>query len=99
MNVFDLPELPLPDELVTVLAENDRIRIERIVSAGQVSDWYDQDETEYVILIEGSADIEYDDGSVVSMRNGDTLLIKPHERHRVSYTSTKPPCIWLCVFF
>ena len=37
MNIFDLPELPLPEELTTILAENDNVRIERIISRGQTS--------------------------------------------------------------
>ena len=99
MNIFDLPKLSLPEELTTILAESCNIRIERIVSTGQVSNWYDQDETEFVVLLEGSAVIEYENGNKVDVAKGDTILIKPHERHRVSYTSTEPPCIWLCVFY
>ena len=99
MNIFDLPALPLPEELTTVLAENDNIRIERIISTGQVSDWYDQDETEFVVLLEGNAIVEYENNKTVVLAKGDTLLIKPHERHRVSFTSSNPPCIWLCVFY
>ena len=99
MNIFDLPELPLSVELTTVLAENDCVRIERIISSGQASEWYDQSQTEFVVLLDGNAIIEYDNGSCVALSKGDTLLIKPHERHRVSFTSIKPPCVWLCVFF
>jgi len=99
MNIYDLPELPLPEELTTVLAECGNVRIERIVSTGQVSDWYDQPETEFVALLSGSAVVEYENGETVAMLRGDTLLIKPHEKHRVSFTSNEPPCIWLCVFY
>ena len=99
MNIFDLPQLPLPEELMTVLAESDNTRIVRIISTGQTTDWYDQNETEFVALLEGNAVIEYADGRSVAMSKGDTLLIKPHEKHRVSYTSTEPPCVWLCVFY
>ena len=99
MNIFDLPELPLSEELTTVLAENNNVRIERIISTGQTSDWYDQAETEFVVLLQGSAVIEYENGRSVALEKGGTLLIKPHERHRVSFTSTEPPCVWLCVFY
>jgi len=99
MNIFELPALPLPEELTTILAESDGVRIERILSTGQVSDWYDQSETEFVVLLEGSAAIEFEGGRSVELSRGDTLLIVPHERHRVSYTSSSPPCIWLCVFY
>ena len=107
MNIFDLSlvlrpvqaKLPLPEELTTILAESNGVRILRIVSTGQVSDWYDQPETEFVVLLDGNAIIEYECDKSVSLSKGDTLLIKPHERHRVSYTSGEPPCVWLCVFY
>ena len=99
MNIFDLPELPLPEELTTILAESGNVRIERIVSTGQVSGWYDQPDTEFVVLLSGSAVVEYENGKTVAMSGGDTLLIKPRERHRVSFTSSEPPCVWLCVFY
>ena len=98
-NIFDMPELPLSEELTTILAESANVRIEWIISTGQTSDWYDQDETEFVALINGSAVIEFENDRSVAMSTGDTLIILPHERHRVSYTTSEPPCVWLCVFY
>ena len=86
MNIYNLPPLPITEEVTTILTENKNIRIERIISAGQVSDWYDQDETEFVVLLEGNAVIEFENDKNISMAKGDTLLIEPHEKHRVSYT-------------
>ena len=100
MNIFDLSELQLKEELITILAETPNVRIERIISAGQVSaDWYDQSETEFAALLEGNAVVEYENGKNVELARGDTLLIKPHECHKVSYTSSDPPCVWLCIFY
>jgi cupin 2 domain-containing protein len=99
MNIYDLPPLPLSDELTEILAEARNVRIERIVSAGQVSEWYDQAGAEFVVLLQGGAKIEYEGGNVVALEKGSTLLIEPHERHRVSFTTSDPPCIWLCVFY
>ena len=45
-------------ELTTILAEEPGARVERIVSTGQASPagfWYDQDGTEWVILLQGAA--------------------------------------------
>jgi len=98
MNIFDLSDLPLSEEFSTILAESGKIRIERIISTGQTSDWYDQSETELVALLQGEARIEFEDREV-TMVKGDYIIIKPHERHRVSFTSSKPPCVWLCVFY
>ena len=98
MNIFDIPELPLENELTSILIESKNVRIERIVSTGQVSDWYDQVEAEFVVLLQGRAKIEFDDGTVSILSVGDMLNIPPHKKHKVIYTSTEPPCIWLCVF-
>jgi len=72
MNIFELPVLPLPEKLTTILIENKNIRIERIVSTVQASDWYDQPETKFVVLLDGHAIIEYEDCKTVVMRKGDT---------------------------
>ena len=98
INIYDLPPLPQADELTTILAVSGNIRIERIISTGQISGWYDQIETEFVVLLEGNALVEFENRTAV-MTKGDTLLIKPHERHRVNYTSGEPPCVWLCIFY
>ena len=97
-NLFNMPIVPLQDELTTILCESVNVRIERIVSRGQSTDWYDQNESEFVALLQGNAVIEFED-KTVAMSEGDTIIIKPHERHRVSFTSAKPPCVWLCVFY
>ena len=99
MNIYEMPPFPLTEEMTTILTESTNVRIERIISTGQVSDWYDQAETEFVVLLDGNAVIEYENGVIVKISKGDTLLIKPHERHRVSFTSSEPPCVWLCVFY
>ena len=55
-NLFsDIPDC-LTEELVTILAENQHVRIERIVSNGHSSPngfWYDQEEFEWVIVLKG----------------------------------------------
>ena len=101
LNLFDLPH-PLPDEeAVTVLVKSPDVRIERIVSTGQTTppgQWYDQDEDEWVALIQGEAVLEYPSGERQSLSAGDHVLLPAHRRHRVAYTSTQPPCIWIAVF-
>lgn len=99
VNLLELPKLPLSEELVTVLAQGRHVRVERIVSTGQTSDWYDQQETEFVALLQGEAGLTYENGETITLRAGDTLIIPPRRRHRLCYTSSKPPCIWLCVFW
>ncbi|MEO1068945.1 MAG: cupin domain-containing protein [Cyanobacteria bacterium J06638_6] len=99
-NLFHLP-IPLPPaEMFTTLVETPQLRIERIVSSGQTSlpdQWYDQDQTEWVVVLQGEAELTYGDGTSQRLQPGGYVLILPHVRHRVTYTSTEPPCIWLAV--
>jgi len=101
-NLFELPE-PLPmEELFETLQTFSSGKLERIVSHGQVTpagEWYDQEQAEWLVLLQGEARLSYADGSETHLKSGDTLLIPPHRRHRVSYTSTAPPCIWLALHF
>ena len=100
MNIFEIEKLPgiREDEIVDILKENENVRIERIISTGQVSDWMIQERKEYVVLLQGNAIIEFNDKKV-EMKAGDTLFIEKMERHRVSYTSENLCCIWFCIHF
>lgn len=105
MNLFDLSDVLASEELCETLAEGKEVRIERIVSTGQITPEdkpYDQEEDEWVCLLSGQAQITfYEDGGqeqCIELSQGDTLLIGAHRRHRVTYTSAEPPCVWLCVF-
>jgi len=100
-SVFDgIPER-LPAELVSVLLENEGVRVERIVSDGQGSDagfWYDQAEDEWVLLLAGSAVLFVEDKRV-ELGVGDYLFIPAHQRHRVESTCLKEKTVWLALFF
>ena len=76
-------------------------RIERIVSNGQASPpgfWYDQPQTEWVLLVEGQAWLRFEDEPQPRhLRAGDWLTIAPHRRHRVEATDLAGPTIWLAV--
>ena len=100
MNIFEIEKLPEieEEEIVDILKENENVKIERIISRGQVSDWMVQEKREYVLLIQGNAVIEFND-KTVEMKSGDTLFIEKMERHRVGYTSENPCCIWFCIYF
>ena len=100
-NVFDEIPFDLPRELVTLLHASDVGRVERIVSAGHASPegfWYDQEQSEWVLLLAGSAVLAFEDGSI-EMNPGDYVLIPAHRRHRVESTSPKEKTIWLALFF
>lgn len=99
-NLFELP-FPLPDtEASESLVDTGHARIERIVSTGQCTppdEWYDQDTDEWVALLQGEAELSFDDGSRRVLCAGDHIFIPSHRRHRVERTSSSPPCIWLAV--
>ena len=96
-------ELPsnLPEELIETLVDAPGIRIERIVSTGHASPpgfWYDQAESEWVVVLRGKAVLAFEDETRV-LKPGDYVLIPPHRRHRVNSTSLTEPTVWLAVFF
>lgn len=98
-NIFKLPELAGNTEFAELLAEGDA-KIERIISSGQTTpadEWYDQDSDEWVVLLDGEARLLFERAGEITLKKGDYLLIKAHERHRVTYTSNQPMCIWLAV--
>lgn len=99
-NIFKLPENLPSQELFETILSQPNILIERIVSSGQVTplgQWYDQETNEWVILLQGEAEISYPDGSYLRMQAGDYILIPAHQKHRVAYTSSNPVCIWLAI--
>jgi len=100
-NIFELPEkINTQEELFEALIKTPDILIERIISAGQVSPpdfWYDQEKDEWVVLLQGNAIIEYDNGEKTELFSGDYLFIPSHLRHRIIYTSANPVCIWLAI--
>lgn len=100
-NLLNLPDHLPEEELLEILWQGPACRVERIVSSGQVSPpgfWYDQPEDEWVLLLQGQAQIGYPGGGCQKMQAGDWLLIPARQKHRVEYTSQDPPCIWLAIF-
>jgi len=100
-NLFAEVPTMLPAELIEKLVDTPDIRIERIVSTGQTSPpgfWYDQPESEWVVVLRGEATLEFE-GETRGMKPGDYVLIPPHRKHRVNSTSVKEPTVWLAVFF
>ncbi len=98
-NLFaDLPE-HADEELFTTLLANPHCRIERIVSYGQASPegfWYNQPQDEWILLLQGSAELDLD-GRIVRLKAGDHLLIPAGLRHRVSKTDFNQPTVWLAI--
>lgn len=97
----------LPDacggEATQTLVATPGLRIERIVSQGQQSPpgfWYDQGETEWVVLLAGAARLRFaDEAEDRTLAPGDHVHIAPHRRHRVTWTDPDTPTVWLAVLY
>lgn len=99
-NIFqELPDNIAVEHFETITT-GQNVRIERIVSNENTTkegEWYDQSQREWVIVLEGSGSIEFEEGLSVTLNKGDHLLIEKQERHRV--TRTDPNTFWLAVHF
>lgn len=94
-NVFKNIKFSCEREIEEKIYEDESLKIIRTVSLDQVTDFYDQDELEIVFLLRGKAQIEYDDGKTLDLVEGDSLVIRPHEIHKVSW---QEEAVWLCIF-
>lgn len=98
-NLFEnLPDKPLPDEVFETLLTGAGFKLERIITTGQItpeSEWYDQAQDEWVLLLQGHATLVFEDGKEEKLKPGDYLFIKAHDRHRLSWTSPDEVCVWL----
>lgn len=98
-----LAQIPasLPQELLQTILERPGLRIERIISHGHASPpdfWYDQEQHEWVLLVQGAARLQLDDRTV-ELLPGDYLNIPAHQRHRVAWTTPDEATIWLAIFY
>jgi cupin 2 domain-containing protein len=98
-NIYqDLPQ-QLPKEVVQTLIRATDVRIERIISHGHASAkdfWYDQPQHEWVIVLQGAARLQFEDG-MLEMKVGDFINIPAFKKHRVDWTTSDQPTIWLGV--
>ena len=101
-NLFDQIPESAPEEIITELLSADGVRIERIVSFGPSSPdgfWYDQKESEWVLLLEGSATLRFEEGGPINLKPGDHLNIPAGTRHRVEKTDENSRTVWLAIFY
>ncbi len=102
-NLFhDLPQ-SLPEEVFQTLIQQDGIRIERIVSEGHASPpeyWYDQPQSEFVVLLQGSARLRIEGESQARvLKPGDFVNLPAHQKHRVDATDADEKTIWLAIHY
>lgn len=91
------------EEIFERLAGRDGVTIERIVSRGHRSPagfWYDQERSEWVMVLQGRAVLEIEGrDEPVHLETGDWIDLPAHCRHRVVSTDSQPPTVWLAVHY
>lgn len=102
-NLFADVPCGLTAEQVVTLLRAPGVRIERIVSTGQANPpdfWYDQAGAEWVLLLQGAATLRIEgEPEPTFLVPGSHIHIPAHARHRVEWTQTDPPTIWLALHF
>lgn len=101
-NLFTHIPKQLPDELFETLLANQQVKIERIVSRQHSTpnnQWYDQEQHEWILIMQGSAGLEIEDQETITLQVGDYLHIPAHQRHQVVWTDSNEDTIWLAIHF
>jgi cupin 2 domain-containing protein len=101
-NLLDNIPANVAEEVITTVLQSNGLRIERIVSQGQASPpgfWYDQDDSEWVIVVEGNATVQFEGEEPVELQRGSYLNIPAHRRHRVTWTDPQQKTVWLAVHY
>lgn len=100
-NIFEKIIVDKTEEFFFEIFKNETIKIEKIVSNGQTSPenfWYEQEKSEFILLLEGFAILEFENREV-ELKKGDCINIKAKQKHRVKFTSLNEPTIWFAVFY
>ena len=102
-NIFkDIPDCTR-EEIFESIVSAHHIQIMRITSMGQRSPddfWYDQDDNEWVIVLQGRACLKLKESAKhVVMEPGDHQLIPAHTNHRVEWTDPDEITIWLAIHY
>jgi cupin 2 domain-containing protein len=78
-------------------------RLERIVSSGQATppgEWLSQDQTEWVVLLTGSAALRFEgEPAETLLRPGDYVTIPAGRCHRVEWTDASCSTVWLALHY
>ena len=101
-NLLDNVPHKADKELFTTLLKRQGIRIERIVSTGQITpddSPYNQDYDEWVLLVTGSAGLWIAGEGELNLLPGDYVLIPAHRSHRVTWTARNEATVWLAIHF
>jgi len=88
------------EEIFEPLWQRPGLKVERIVTQGQSSPegfWYQQDWEEWVLVVQGAAELEFEGGDRVQLERGGYHLIPAGVRHRVAWSEPKQVTVWLAI--
>jgi cupin 2 domain-containing protein len=98
-NLFPTPSGRGEEDTIALL-QTPSLNLEHIVSRGQVSArgfWYDQMDPEWVLLLRGTATLDFGGAGMLDLQAGDSLTIPAHAKHRVDKVSED--ALWLALHF
>jgi len=99
----DVSAVSAGEEAFSEIFARPGLKIERIISQGQASPpgfWYDQTLNEWVIVLKGSARLQFEDEpGTRTLGAGDYVFIPARKRHRVEWTEPEQPTVWLAIHF
>jgi cupin 2 domain-containing protein len=102
-NLFSQLDEHAEREQFLILLSRPGLRIERVVSTGQVSPpgfWYEQEQGEWLVLLAGEAKLLIEDEAAPrDLLPGDFIDLPPGCRHRVDWTDPEAVTIWLTVSY
>lgn len=100
-NIFKIDDILTQDpEVFENILENKDFKIERIVTLKPYSkprEWYDQEKDEWVLLLQGEAELEFKQEKILQINAGDYIFIPAHKKHRINHSSQDQKCIWLAI--
>jgi cupin 2 domain-containing protein len=102
-NIYSAAPKILPEEFSEALVDSGKVRIERIISHSNSSPegfWYDQEDSEWVMVLEGEAGLKIEGKEeLLVLKPGDWVDIPAHVKHRVEWTDKSSRTVWLAVFY
>lgn len=100
-NILNVENIQSEDsEVFEDLLHSENIQIERIVTLKPYSkpgEWYDQEKDEWVLLLQGEAELEFSEEKKLQLKAGDYIFIPARKKHRINHSSPNKKCIWLAI--
>jgi len=101
-NIYENIPKDIPSEIFEDIITKENLKIQRIISKGHVtpkSQWYNQTQDEWVLILKGEAILSFQTRDDVKLSLGDYFNIPAHTKHKVSWTTPNTETIWLAIHY